>query len=193
MKASILFLRKGTHAENDAVFFGKISRIGYKGNKNGTAIYKKDIDGQLILRDGAPQIDEDVEDVVAAYGEFVAKNLHESDSGFALPHKVLSSRFDVSYYLPSNRSLEKELLKKGCKRLGDVVEIVKRKPKLNDEAIVRYVELSDVIPGYAEIGSASEMYIHELPSRASYLLKEGDIITSVAGNSIGTPIMPRPW
>ncbi len=187
VKASILFLRKGKRMQNDSVFFGKISKIGYKGNKNGTAVYRKDKDGELILQNGLPQVDEDTQDVVIAYDKLSSKNFKESDVGFVLPYKTLSSRFDVSYYLPSNRALESELLKRGCKRLGNVVDIVKRKPKLNDEEVVRYVELSDVIPGYAEISSASEMYIHELPSRASYLLKEGDIITAVAGNSIGTP------
>jgi type I restriction enzyme M protein len=59
--------------------------------------------------------------------------------------------------------------------------------KLKDKSsIVRYVELSDVSSQYNEIINESEYVVHELPSRASYDIETGDIITSVAGNSIGT-------
>jgi type I restriction enzyme M protein len=52
--------------------------------------------------------------------------------------------------------------------------------------IVSYVELSDVISDYSEIYKSEMLKVFNLPSRASYDLNEGDLITSVSGNSIGT-------
>lgn len=79
-------------------------------------------------------------------------------------------------------------MESGAKRLGDLVKIKKSKSnKLKQkDLLVRYVELSDISIQYNEIINATEQLVHELPSRASYELKEGEIITAVAGNSIGT-------
>jgi type I restriction enzyme M protein len=73
-------------------------------------------------------------------------------------------------------------------RLGDICEIIKYKSnKLKDSnLLVEYVELSDINTHSYEIINSTTFNIHELPSRASYELKEGDIITAIAGNSVGT-------
>jgi type I restriction enzyme M protein len=72
--------------------------------------------------------------------------------------------------------------------LGEIVDIVKTKSsKLKDKAAqVEYIELSDINTKSFEIINSSKMKVFELPSRASFELKEDDIITSVAGNSIGS-------
>ena len=72
--------------------------------------------------------------------------------------------------------------------MGDIVTIVKtRSQKLkNRERIVDYVELSDINTHSFEIINSTTCAVHELPSRATYELMEGDIITGIAGNSVGT-------
>jgi type I restriction enzyme M protein len=52
--------------------------------------------------------------------------------------------------------------------------------------MVDYIELSDINTYSFEIINVTSYDIHNLPSRASYEIKEGDIITAVAGNSVGT-------
>ena len=51
---------------------------------------------------------------------------------------------------------------------------------------VSYIELSDVISDYSEIQKSEILKVHQLPSRASYEINTGDLITSVSGNAIGT-------
>jgi type I restriction enzyme M protein len=77
---------------------------------------------------------------------------------------------------------------KNAKKLSELVEIIKVKSKkLNiPDQIVEYVELSDINTHSFEIINSTSCQVHELPSRASYEIKAGDIITAVAGNSIGT-------
>jgi len=73
-------------------------------------------------------------------------------------------------------------------RLGEICDIVKVKsPKLKcANKIVEYVELSDINTRSFEIINSSTFNVHELPSRASYEIRDGDIITAIAGNSVGT-------
>jgi len=197
VKASILFLQKMNKeelskekAKNYKIFFGKINKLGYLGNKNGSPIYQKDSNGKMLVgNNGEPLIDEDITDVVSAYDRFVSDELDDSsDDCFAVNFENLSSRLDHDYYKPSYRKMEEALKNYGAKRLGDVVKLRKHKSlKLKKRDLeVEYVELSDVNTEYNEINASSRSLVHDLPSRASYELKHGDIVTAVAGNSIGT-------
>ena len=194
VKASVLFLRKAparrTTGHGGTVFFGKVSKLGYQSNKNGSTVYQKDKAGRALLDEtGAPLVDEDISDLVRNYIDFLdTKQIQESDNCFAVPLAELSCRLDLEYYMPKYRLQEALLRKKGAQPLCEVVKILKRKaPILSEpEQDVLYVELSDINVEYCEISNATPMKVHELPSRASFELQEGDLITAVAGNSIGT-------
>lgn len=83
VKASVVFLQKISRDElaklkkkDYPVFFGIIEKIGYEGDKNGTPMYKRDKNGQIVHdKNGEPIIDEDVTDVVEAWQEFKKKHL----------------------------------------------------------------------------------------------------------------------
>ncbi len=192
VKTSILFLKKkDTDKEIKKVFFSQVTKLGYAGNKNGSLIYKKDDFGNIIKnKNGDLQIDEDISSVVSAYLKFRIDGLEPNDENhFIVDNDDLKyARLDFEFYKPSYREIEKKLLKNGAKRLGDLAKIKKTKSsKLKQkDLVVRYVELSDISAQYNEIINFTEELVHELPSRASYELKEGEIITAVAGNSIGT-------
>ena len=50
VKTSLLFLEKDSENEKRQypIFFGRVTKLGYQGNKNGTPIYQKDKFGQII-------------------------------------------------------------------------------------------------------------------------------------------------
>lgn len=193
VRASVIFLRKDTKIKNsnsNKVFFAKIDRIGYSANKNGTVLYKKDNSGQLITdEDGNYIVDEDVSRNIKAFNTFKSEGkLKNDDNCFIVQSDQINKRFDLDYYLPSSKKLEKELLLSGAKKLKDVLEIERKKsPKLRQKDLeVEYIEIADINGDYSEISRSSTMSVHELPSRASYEIEVDDIITAVAGNSIGT-------
>ncbi len=196
VKASVLFCQKlaplkleAEKAEDYSIFFGKIKKMGYEGNKNGTVIYKKDSFGRILeSEDGEPVIDEDISEMTSAFSIFEQGKKFVNENAFSLRYSELDSRLDVEYYNPSYRNTRLLLFKKGAKRIGDIVEIQNKKSQKlkNPEVIIRYVELSDASPLNGELVSYSEMLVHEAPSRASYDIEDGDIITAVAGNSVGT-------
>jgi type I restriction enzyme M protein len=191
VKTSLLFLEKETANTKTVypIFFSKIKKPGYQGNKNGTPIYKKDKYGMTLKDKSGKQIlDEDFSIVVEEYKAFQETQKVNSDNSFSLNFNELNGRFDYDFYSPENRKMILGLEDKNAKRLCEVAEIVKIKSKkLNQsDKTVKYVELSDINTHSFEIINTEDYAVHELPSRASYELKTGDIITAVAGNSVGT-------
>lgn len=188
VKASVLFLRKCKNIKrlNDDILLANVNKIGYQGNKNGTVVYKKDSYGNLILVNGNPVIDEDISDIINSYGSKTSGEVKENC--FMISPDQLGSRFDVDFYDPEMMKLEKKLLKNNAVRLSELVEIKKNKSSRlkNKDEVVEYVELSDLSSEYSEIVNSTQMAVHDLPSRAQYELDEGDVITAVAGNSIGS-------
>jgi type I restriction enzyme M protein len=191
VKTSLLFLEKDTpnKVREYPIFFGRVTKLGYQGNKNGTPQYQKDKYGQLVKDNlGQPILDEDFSVIVDAYKEFQKGIEIEKENSFSINYNELNGRFDYDFYSPENRKmfLKLDTVKSVC--LGDICDIIKVKSKkLKDQnATVEYVELSDINTHSYEIINSTTYQVHELPSRASYEIENGDIITAIAGNSVGT-------
>lgn len=190
VKTSLLFLQKTSQSADKeySIFFSKVKKLGYQGNKNGTPIYLKDAFGQIIKNEeGKAILDEDFSKVIADYQTFKTEGTINTENSFSIAYSELDNRFDYDFYSPENR----KLLSKhqgNTVRLGDICDIVKMKsPKLKELNMnVEYIELSDVNTHSFEIINTTTHLVHELPSRASYELREGDIVTAIAGNSVGT-------
>lgn len=189
VKASLLFLQKknGKAINNGKVFFSKINKLGYVGNKNGTPTYKTDKKGEIIVNNGSKVIDEDFSTSIKDYRNFLQSFSINSNQSFSIDSNQLNCRFDYNYYFPQNRTLISNLKKLNSLKLSEIVDIIKAKSSLlKQNTLVEYVELSDVYTKSFEIINSTTLLTTELPSRASYEIKTGDIITAVAGNSIGS-------
>ncbi|MEO0043325.1 MAG: hypothetical protein RL329_2773 [Bacteroidota bacterium] len=191
VKTSILFLQKDTLnvARQYPIFFGRVKKLGYQGNKNGTPIYKKDAFGQCLKNSQNEMLlDEDFSEIVQQYHSFLkGQNINTSNS-FSMNYNELNGRFDYDFYAPENRRLFDKIADKNTVRLGTICEIVRAKSKKLKEAdaTVEYIELSDINTHSFEIINSTTYQVHELPSRASYELQKDDILTAIAGNSVGT-------
>lgn len=189
VKTSLLFLQKETQNKDNkySLFFGKVTKLGYQGNKNGTPLYLKDEKGNIIYNNEIPTLDEDFSSVAADYKLFIDKKEVNSKYSFIMDFNDLYGRFDYNFYSPENRDILYQL-RKNSVQLGKIVDIIKKKSdKLkNPENTVDYIELSDINAHSFEIINTTEFQVHELPSRAHYEIKNGDIITAIAGNSVGT-------
>ncbi len=191
VKTSLLFLRKqGIYPEKSySVFFGKIKKPGYQGNKNASPVYQKDKNGQIVKDEkGQSVLDEDFSLLVREYKNFLRGNRKDTENSFSLDSDELKGRFDYYFYAPENRRLIAYSSGDKTVRLGDVCEIVKTKSEKlkKSDLCVEYVELSDINTNAFEIINTADYYVHELPSRASYEIHAGDILTAIAGNSVGT-------
>jgi type I restriction enzyme M protein len=161
----------------------------YQGNKNGTPLYKKDKSGDPIAgKNGQPVLDEDFSTVCQEFRNYQNGRAVNTDFSFSADYSRLNGRFDYDYYSPQHRRFFDELNENNSVRLGDICTIIKDKSSIlkHQELSVEYVELSDVNSHSFEIINSTSMAVHELPSRASYEIKTGDILTAIAGNSVGT-------
>jgi type I restriction enzyme M protein len=191
VKTSLLFLEKETpnRITQYPIFFGRIQKLGYQGNKNGTPLYQKNEYGQVLKnQNGEPILDEDFTAMIARFKAFQNGEEIETNNSYSIHYDELDGRFDYDFYAPENRKLFENADNKNAVRLGDICDIVKIKSKkLKDpNTTVEYVELSDINTHSFEIINTTNLQVHELPSRASYELKTNDIITAIAGNSVGT-------
>jgi type I restriction enzyme M protein len=191
VKTSLLFLQKdsanlGTPYQ---VFFGRVTKLGYQGNKNATPLYQKDQYGNPQRDESGELIaNEDYSLLAENYRKFQGQQFSGAENSFAISFNELNGRFDYDFYAPENRRLLDILKRKDAVPLGELVEIVKAKSRKLSRRLesVEYVELSDINTHGFEIINSTTYAVYELPSRASYELRTGDIITAVAGNSVGT-------
>ncbi|BAS31213.1 N-6 DNA methylase [Dehalococcoides mccartyi] len=195
VKTSLLFLRKknGDNKVPKKILFGNVTKLGYLGNKNGSLVYRKDEKGNINKDiEGNLLIDEDFSDVVNSYLSFCSEGISKkspSENCFTINRDELNiSRFDYEFYKPNYRQLAQDFKDRKLYKLGDLVKLSKSKSeKLKQkDLIINYVELSDISAYYSEIINSTEYRVHDLPSRASFELKTGELLTAVAGNSIGT-------
>ena len=189
IKTSALFMRKRlTKQQSDRCFMAKIDRVGY--DVKGQAVYKTDNTGK-IQRDtsGTPIIDDDINTTVHAYKKFGnAEEFDETDRVFTLSYSEMNSRLDVGHYIPSDRMLIRGLIAQKAKALREIAEIVDESADFRSDAStpIRYVAISDIDYRTMRIVSEETMRAHEAPSRATYKLRAGDIITAISGASTGT-------
>jgi type I restriction enzyme M protein len=191
VKTSILFLQKDSLnlIRQYPIFFGRIKKLGYQGNKNGTPIYKKDAFGQYLKnKQNEVILEEDFSEMAQQYKAFLKGQNINTMHSFSMNYNELNGRFDYDFYAPENRKLFDKIADKNTVRLGEICEIVRAKSKkLKDpNCTVEYIELSDINTHSFEIINSTTYQVHELPSRASYELQQDDIMTAIAGNSVGT-------
>lgn len=197
VKSSILFIKKldekelNIEKEKDYnIFFGEITKLGYSFSKSSKPVYKTDDKGENLLDfEGKYIIDEDFTDIVENYKIFIGNDHNiKSKNCFTVKYSELENRFDYSFYKPEFIENINKLKQYNSVPLNSVVDIVKKSSEIlkNKEEDVKYIEISNINTHSTEIVGYNEMKVKDLPSRAKYEIKAGNIITSIAGNAIGT-------
>ncbi len=195
IKTSLLFGTKSLNSSHEkkssAIFFGEVTRLGYLGNKLGTSTHVRDENGQIVLDDAVrPKIDEDFTEVLLAMNTREKALLYPNgDKCYESVREQLdSSRFDYEFHHPRYQDLIKRLSSEQSDALSSLVKMSKGKADVlrNSNTEVNYVELSDIGLDYQEIVNCEQMKVFELPSRATYEIRAGQLLFAVAGNSIGT-------
>ena len=188
IKTSLVVLQKLPVPGARPCFMARIGRIGY--DLKGQPIFQKDAGGRTKRgEDGEPLVDNDTENIARAFAQFQKHGrFAESESVFCVAQEQIHSRLDVEHYLPGDRKLVEELARAGAKRLGDLAEILSAVEafRASGEEAIRYIAISNIDARTMQVVSQQEMKAHEAPSRASYRLRAGDIVTAIAGANTGT-------
>jgi type I restriction enzyme M protein len=187
IKTSLLLLQK-LPVTTERVFMARIRKIGY--DVKGQPIYKRDENGQLMRTpSGVPIIDDDIEEIALSYKRFQDGNIEfETKTIYSIPEQMLNTRWDVEHYHPDDLKLIEYLQASGAKPLGELADILNNADdfRLASNGDIRYIAISDVDARTMQVVSQQIIKPHEAPSRATYRVRKGDIITAVSGASTGT-------
>jgi type I restriction enzyme M protein len=187
IKTSLLLLQK-LPSEAEDVFMARIHNIGY--DVKGQPVYKRDNNGRSVRSASGTQVlDDDTGAISQAYNSFkTAKAAPTTDLFFTLKAAQMNSRLDVEHYLPRDQRLIEQLRSEGAKPLGAIADILGESDdfRLAADAEIKYIAISDVDSRSMQVVCPQIIKAHEAPSRATYRVQAGDIITAVSGASTGT-------
>lgn len=190
IKASIVCLRKKDHSTLPAsAFFADVKNIGYLGDKSASPEIRVDTHGNPERgTDGVPILLEDITEVKKQYEKFLKNDrVNPTESCFSLGRTSISDRIDCEFHRPVYTRLEELLKAAGSVPLASIAKIKRSKVSgLSGDTLVKYVEISDVESTNSEIVQCSLIPAHKLPSRASFQVRKGDLLTAVSGISTGT-------
>jgi type I restriction enzyme M protein len=188
IKTSLLLLQKLPVKSYEACFMARLRKTGY--DVKGQPIYKRDQHGSFIkTSSGTNIVDDGVEEIACAYRGFRDGDLNtQSDKTFIVLEELLNSRLDAEHYQPDDQKLIDYLKTIGAKPLGEIADILKETDgfRLMTDSEIRYIAISDVDSRTMQVVSQQTIKSHEAPSRATYRVRSGDIITAISGTSTGT-------
>lgn len=186
IKTSLLLLQKLPSSYKQC-FMARMRKIGY--DVKGQPIYKRDESGKILRTpSGSPVIDSDVEKLVIAFSDFKEGILSSNEQVYIVPEGFLNSRLDAEHYQPSDQRLIQHLQSLPVKPLGELADILSETDdfRLMGNREIRYIAISDVDARTMQVVSQQIIKAHEAPSRATYRVRAGDIITAISGASTGT-------
>ncbi len=187
IKTSLLLLQK-LPSDAKHIFMALIQKLGY--DVKGQPVYKKDRHGTLLkTKEGFYIIDSDIDDISLSYARFKMDGASiESESKYIISENLLNTRLDVEHYQPADLKLLKQLQATNAKPLAELADILNESDdfRLASDEEIRYIAISDVDALTMQVVSQQMLKIHEAPSRATYRVQTGDIITAIAGASTGT-------
>ncbi len=195
VKTSLVVLEKrpsrGEARSPQKVFFAVSSNVGYD-------------------RRGRTLPGSDLEEIAKAFERLKESSvgrdpaeIDRGEAGFLVEESALGERWDAEHQLPRSPRRNPEeastahaLLAQDAdtrtlsvRKLGEVAVFRQEKlskKELSPDALVPYIEISGALPGIPLIGRAELIRVKDLPSRATYRVKAGDILLAIAGASTGT-------
>ncbi|WP_224982701.1 N-6 DNA methylase [Geomonas agri] len=132
-KASVIFLKKLNNKEvvgDYPIYMAISNKIGQ--TSRGEPIYKRDSEGNPVIKSGCFVLDEDLSDIAEDYHKFVAGELVESEFRFSIKRSDLKSdslSFNPIQYLPKHNAAFEHVLLLGesddfqLHRLGDIATV----------------------------------------------------------------------
>ena len=130
-KASVIFFKKMKSVPADYRIFMAISnKVGQ--TSRGEAIFKKDSEGNPIIKNGQHILDEDLSDIAGSYHDFINGALVESEFRYTVAYSELDSdslSLNPVHYLPQHNAAFKKVLTLGERedfeihRLGDLASV----------------------------------------------------------------------
>lgn len=178
VKTSLLVLKKGSQSRS--TYFGISNSVGY--DPRGNTKHQEKTSSTVISK-----VDEDMSSIADEAAMHVAGKSSKFTHGFLNKEARAASRWDAEYFASQDLGLLELAKAEGYVALEDLVEISnKRLDRKAPQEFYEYVALSDVDSRTSQIVNVQHLSLHDLPSRATYVVSQQELITATSGASTGT-------
>jgi type I restriction enzyme M protein len=199
---TVTFVPYGTGVKTSLVTMQKKSKklragITYMGISNSVGYDPRGKTKYLNVLEKGPEssealltfkIDEDLTKISSEINELAAQEKDFKPSyGSTTTITINSSRWDAEFYQKNDSDLLAEMNQSNSPMLSAVCDLANQKiQKKHLAGDQQYVAIADVDSRTSQIVNIQSLELNELPSRASYIARKGDVITALAGASTGT-------
>lgn len=188
VKTSLIMLEKKSNLTKVLKSYMAISKsVGYdpRGNTKYLNIMEEKGNSDTLMNF---KVDEDLTDISNEINSLDSrKNDKELLFGSFAEITALSSRWDAEFYQKQDSDLLEAMVQENYPLLSAVCDLVNQKlQKRSLSSEQQYVAIADVDSRTSQIVNIQILESKDLPSRASYIARKGDVITALAGASTGT-------
>ena len=199
VSVSIIIIQKSKPTNTDKIFIKKLENIGYVLNKKNTPYKYKTNNGNIVVKDNKPVLDNDLNE---CYKEFVKFAVDEkinniccedvnenSDYEFIVKNQIQKHILDISRYLSVYKNVIEHGKTNNFKKIKEyVIDKPNTKFTIQKDNQYLYLDIKQITtPIYKK---SNILYGHELPGRAKINVKKNDLIVSrLKGNLSFTVIL----
>lgn len=182
VKTSILVMKKGNPRKSRTTYFGVSTSVGY--DARGVPKYRSSLSAS---GDAGRSLDNDILHI----GSEASKHIRGSKSNTRIGKVHLGAvsplRWDAEFFADKELELLTQLQERGFRPLLEIAELVVSRFSIPSGVdAVSYIALGDLDARTSQIANVQILHPEDLPSRATYAVKSGDVITATSGASTGT-------
>ena len=198
VSTSMIIIQKRKMIEPYNIFIKKIINIGYVLNKKNTPYKYKTLNGNYILKDGKPIIDNDLDDTFHEILYFIKNEkinnlLHDSyDNNKNLDIDIVNTNdldndiLDINRYLSTYTNIINNISINYTIKNYIIPEATGKFDIIKDKEYI-YLDIKQITsPMY---NKSNRVYGYDLPGRAKIMLKQNDIIVSKLKGKISFTII----
>jgi len=185
VKTSLIMLEKKSKSAKASKSYMAISKsVGYdpRGKTKYLNLMDENSNSDTLMDF---KVDEDLTDIANEINSLNSNN--NLKFGCLAEITSQSLRWDAEFYQKQDSDLLAAMDQGNYPLLSAVCDLVSQKlqrKNLND--VQQYIAIADVDSRTSQIVNIQNLELKDLPSRASYIARKGDVITALAGASTGT-------
>lgn len=182
VKTSILVMQKGQVRKATSTFLAVSQSVGYDARGN------QKLRASSGLQEGAQiSLDEDLSGIAIEAKNHIAGKSSSFHFGKTQDEVAKQPRWDAEYFDDAELELNNRLKELGYLEISSVADFRTSRFQAPFDAIeVGYIALSDIDARTSQIVNIQNLAPDSLPSRATYAVETGDLITAISGASTGT-------
>jgi type I restriction enzyme M protein len=182
VKTSILIMTKGKNRNSKSTYFGVSRSVGY--DARGVDKLRSEVSASGNI---ARSLDSDISKISFEVRDQIAGKKVKTTFGKIHMGSVPATRWDAEFFADEELELISGLQQLGFRPLSEIADLIADRFNVpDDQSEVSYLALADLDSRTSQVANVQLLHPADLPSRATYAVRAGDVITATSGASTGT-------